>query len=222
MDYSFNIDLAKTYGVEEAVLLNHLYYWIQHNAANGKHLHDGRYWTYNSAQAFTEIFPFWNRKKIDRLIQNLKDSGAVIIGNYNEDARDRTRWFALSENVLCIVENRPTHWTETSNECPENVQPLPDSKPVIKPNKKQENVFAPPTLQAVREYAESMHLDIDPSKFMSYYDASDWHDSQGKKVRNWKQKAITWSGRNKGKPEPKKEVNDADRYAITEGFKTSF
>ena len=33
MDYSFNIDLAKIYGVEEAVLLNHLYYWIQHNAA---------------------------------------------------------------------------------------------------------------------------------------------------------------------------------------------
>lgn len=131
MDYSFNTKLAEQYGVEEAVLLNHLYFWIQHNTANKKHFHDGRYWTYNSAQAFTEIFPFWSRKKIDRLVQSLKESEAVIVGNFNEDARDRTRWFSLPEKVLCIVENRPTSWTKTSNECTENVQPLPDSKPDI-------------------------------------------------------------------------------------------
>jgi hypothetical protein len=39
--------------------LQHLYFWIQKNAANQKHLHDGYYWTYNSAQVFTVIFPFW-------------------------------------------------------------------------------------------------------------------------------------------------------------------
>ncbi|MEN6594700.1 MAG: hypothetical protein ABFC31_07145 [Clostridiaceae bacterium] len=131
MDYSFNVQLAEQYGVEEAVLLNHLYFWIQKNAANDKHFHNKRYWTYNSAQAFTVIFPFWSRKKIDRLIQSLRDQGAVVIGNFNDDARDRTRWFALPENVLCIVENRPTSWTKSSNECTESVQPLPDSKPDI-------------------------------------------------------------------------------------------
>jgi len=138
MDYSFNTKLAERYGVEEAVLLNHLYFWIQHNAANKKHFHDGRYWTYNSAQAFTEIFPFWSRKKIDRIVQSLKESGAVIIGNYNESGQDRTRWFSLEECVLSVIENRvvigqkrDAHWTESSNSLDKNDQPLPDSKPDI-------------------------------------------------------------------------------------------
>jgi len=138
MDYSFNVQLAEQYGVEEAVLLNHLYFWIQHNAANKKHFHDGRYWTYNSAQAFTEIFPFWSRQKIDRIIQFLREKDAVIIGNYNEKNGDKTRWFSLPECVVSVIEGRQYHCSETSNPCselsnplPESEQPLPDSKPDI-------------------------------------------------------------------------------------------
>ncbi len=73
--------MAVKYGVEEAVLLQHLYFWIQKNAANQKHLHDGYYWTYNSARAFSVIFPFWSRQKIDRMIQSLREQGAILIGN---------------------------------------------------------------------------------------------------------------------------------------------
>jgi len=138
MDYSFNVQLAEQYGVEEAVLLNHLYFWIQHNAANKQHFHDGRYWTYNSAQAFSEIFTFWSRQKIDRMIQNLKDQDAVIIGNYNEKNGDKTRWFALPEKVVSVIEGRPVACSEMSKPLLKNEQallkseqPLPDSKPDI-------------------------------------------------------------------------------------------
>ena len=229
MDYSFNIDLAKIYGVEEAVLLNHLYYWIQHNAANGKHLHDGRHWTYNSAQAFTEIFPFWNRKKIDRLIQNLKDKNALIIGNYNESGQDRTRWFALPESVLSIVQNRPMHCPDMSNALPENVQPLPNSNPYINPDGKPHTVDEaigyflehrkklrkPMTEHAVvllRARLESLAPGNDQKKIELIENAI---------YRGWQGIfAIEPDGK---KPEPKKqEESNADRYAITEGFKTSF
>lgn len=129
MDYSFNVELAEKFGVEEAVLLQHLYFWIQKNAANGKHFHDGRYWTYNSARAFSVLFPFWKRQKIDRLIQSLRERGAILVGNYNDVGRDRTRWFALSETVCAIAENRAMHCSEVSNPLLESEQPLPDSKP---------------------------------------------------------------------------------------------
>ena len=115
MDYSFNVELAEKYGVEEAVLLQHLYFWIQKNAANGKHFHDGHYWTYNSARAFSVLFPFWKRQKIDRLIQSLRERGAILVGNYNDVGRDRTRWFALSETVCAIAENRAIHCSKVSN-----------------------------------------------------------------------------------------------------------
>lgn len=134
MDYSFNVELAEKYGVEEAVLLNHLYFWIQKNAANGKHLHDGQYWTYSSAQAFTLIFPFWNRQKIDRMIQSLRERGAILVANYNEIGHDRTRWFALSETVQCIVEKRAIHCPELSNPLLKSEQPIPDNKPDINTN----------------------------------------------------------------------------------------
>ena len=229
MDYSFNTDLAKLYGVEEAVLLNHLYYWIQHNAANNRHFHDGRHWTYNSAQAFTDIFPFWNRKKIDRLIQNLKDKNALIIGNYNESGQDRTRWFALPESVLSIVQNRPTHWTETSNPLDENDQPLPDSKPYTKPDdkpytlevaighflehrKKLKKPMTDHAVQLLREKLETL-APKDEQKQIALIENAIYRGWQGVFQ-------IEPDGK---KPEPKKqEVNNADRYRITEGFKTSF
>lgn len=129
MDYSFNVELAVKYGVEEAVLLQHLSFWIQKNAANQKHFHDGQYWTYNSARAFSVLFPFWSRQKIDRMIQSLREQGAILVGNYNDVGRDRTRWYALSETVRAIAENRAMHCSELSNPLLESEQPLPDNKP---------------------------------------------------------------------------------------------
>ena len=59
MDYSFNGEIARIYGVDEAVFIHNLYWWIAKNEANGRHYHDGRSWTYNSMRALSELFPFW-------------------------------------------------------------------------------------------------------------------------------------------------------------------
>ena len=34
MQHSFNVELAKEYGILEAILLNHLWFWIKKNKAN--------------------------------------------------------------------------------------------------------------------------------------------------------------------------------------------
>lgn len=57
--------------------------------------------------------------------------------------------------------------------------------------------FVPPTLEEVQEYARSRKSDVDPKKFWDYFDAGDWKDSEGKPVKSWKQKFITWE--NKGR-----------------------
>ena len=51
MDYSFNGDIAAKYGVDEAVFIHNLYWWIRKNQANGRHYKDGKTWTYNSIAA---------------------------------------------------------------------------------------------------------------------------------------------------------------------------
>lgn len=102
MDYSFNGEIAAIYGVDEAVLLHNLYWWICKNEANGRHYHDGRSWTYNSMEAFAALFPFWSAKQVRRMITKLKENGALYVGNYNKNSFDRTQWYALSEDVLDV------------------------------------------------------------------------------------------------------------------------
>lgn len=100
LDYSFNADVAKKYGVNEAIFLQNLYFWIFKNMANGRYDFDGKNWTYNSMEAFAQLFPFWTVAQIRNIIKKLETNGAIYIGNYNIDWSNRTKWYALSEEVL--------------------------------------------------------------------------------------------------------------------------
>lgn len=57
------------------------------------------------------------------------------------------------------------------------------------PKKKQ---FKAPTVEEVAQYCAERKNNVDPKKFVDYYEAAEWIDAKGKKVRNWKQKVITW------------------------------
>lgn len=43
--HSFNTDLAKKYGIEEAIFIHNFQFWINHNIANNEKNYDGRTWT---------------------------------------------------------------------------------------------------------------------------------------------------------------------------------
>lgn len=126
--YSFYTDDAKKYGAEEAIFLYNIRFWITHNVANKRHYHDGKYWTYNSQEAFTKLFPFWSRRQIQRIIKNLKEKGAIVEGNFNKKQYDQTKWYALS-NDQTVQSNEPNGAMERTKSCDgtnESVQPIPD------------------------------------------------------------------------------------------------
>ena len=50
----------------------------------------------------------------------------------------------------------------------------------------------PPTLQEVEAYIKEKSLNVDPQFFMDYFEASDWIDSRGNKVKIWRLKLLTW------------------------------
>ncbi|KKL84631.1 hypothetical protein LCGC14_1962770, partial [marine sediment metagenome] len=54
--YVFDMDEADKYGIEKAVILYNLRFWIQLNMAAGTNKHDGHTWTYNTAKAFAKLF----------------------------------------------------------------------------------------------------------------------------------------------------------------------
>ena len=98
--FFFDPEIAMIYGVDAANMIWNLDFWIQKNKANERHFHDGYYWTYNTAQAFAELFPFWTAKQIIRILSKLEDAGALHTGNYNTSKYDRTKWYALDYDVI--------------------------------------------------------------------------------------------------------------------------
>lgn len=107
MIYSFDEEVAKIVGVEAAVVLDKFAWWIRQNEANGKNFHEGRYWTYNSTKAMEDLFPFFNRWKIERILKKLINEGYLLTGNFNKVAFDRTLWYTLSDkgNELVHIAN---------------------------------------------------------------------------------------------------------------------
>lgn len=125
MQHSFDIGIAKKYGVQAAVILNHLYFWIEKNKANGENFYDGQYWTYNSKRAFTELFPYMTERQIDYALKKMVDDGLIVKGNYNVVAYDRTLWYSITKKGYSIIQNCEMEETKLASATNKIVQPIP-------------------------------------------------------------------------------------------------
>ena len=106
MQHHFDVDIAKEYGILEAVLLNHLYFWVQKNQAEKKAFRDGKYWSFYTIKAMKELFPYASGDSIKRALKKLRDAGLIEVGNFNANSFDRTNWYTLSEFAQSMVRNR--------------------------------------------------------------------------------------------------------------------
>lgn len=93
--YAFNKNIAKKYGVNEAILIHRLVFYIEKNMVNNKHFYDGNFWIYNSRRAWVELFDFYSESQMKTILQNLIKKSAVKTGNYNKYGYDRTTWYSI-------------------------------------------------------------------------------------------------------------------------------
>ena len=134
MIHCFDANLAKEFGIEEAIFIDKLVGWIQYNRANGLNYHDGKTWTFNSARAYADIFPYMTPSKIKRAIANLVEKGVVVKGNYNENQYDRTCWYSFTEEGLALVQNYYFHCSKMTNGKVQNEPTIPNNQPIYQPN----------------------------------------------------------------------------------------
>ena len=64
-------------------------------------------------------------------------------------------------------------------------------------NKNIYNKFKKPTIEEIEQYCKERNNNINAKTFYDYYEINGWKDREGKQIKNWKQKLITWEGRNK-------------------------
>ena len=67
-----------------------------------------------------------------------------------------------------------------------------------------------PTLEEIENYITEKKLKVDAKQFFDYFETGNWIDAKGNKVKNWKQKLLTWNKFNYGKTIEKKEYDVID------------
>lgn len=157
MEHQFCVELASCYGIEEAIIIQNLYFWIKKNVANGDNFYDGRYWTYNSSKAFSILFPYMTESKIYRVLKSLEEKGLIVKGNYNDTKYDRTTWYSLSDKAIkelnalkyntngfskSILQNKEKDFTKMQNGIYESKEPIPYSNTDSNTDKKEDTIVS--------------------------------------------------------------------------------
>ncbi|MBD5834153.1 hypothetical protein [Weissella confusa] len=120
-----NLDLVDKIGLNEAIFLQQLHYWIeikQRSAQAGELVNgfaDGRFWVYKTLNpiaktkaqrmaengrrvitSWSEDFSFWSSRTVQRTINSLVESGFVLKGNFNKMEMDKTVWLTIDYERL--------------------------------------------------------------------------------------------------------------------------
>lgn len=130
MNHMFNVEVAEKYGMAEAVILEGMSFWCRSNAANGRNIHDGLAYTYNSIRALHELYPYLSEKKIRGAIATLERGGLLVSGCFNKKPYDRTKWYAVTEKGFSemgdsILTKGQMNFDKMENENPQKGGPIP-------------------------------------------------------------------------------------------------
>ena len=121
MEYSFDIDIAGQFGIDEAIFIKNMQFWIIKNKSEGKNLREDRTWTYGSLKNFKRYFPFWTEKQLSGIIRNLLDFDIILKNNFNKIKYDRTIWYAFKdENEYIYKYNKELQHKKESSELENN------------------------------------------------------------------------------------------------------
>lgn len=124
------------------------------------------------------------------------ENGVVVIKhwrihNYIQSDRYKETTYKEQKALLEYDENKAYRLMDTK--CIQNVSTLETQDRLeIGKDRKGKNIWVAPTLEDIQEYCKTRHNNVDAQRFLDYYEASGWKDSKGNKVKNWKQKVITW------------------------------
>ena len=192
------MDIAVEHGADVAIFVHNLVYWVEKNAANGKHYHDGRYWTYNSVKALGDMYPLWSASQIRTITKKAEDAGLIVTGNYNAKPMDRTMWYSPSDEVMKLYGLEKY----TSPICEKSQMDLPEIANAFAENRKaipsiyQENntPYSPPEgdgpqsaekPKGKRSRKAKAVPEWEPERFEKFWQAYPRDEDRAKAVEQW-------------------------------------
>lgn len=119
--------LATAIGLNEAIMLQQIHYWIIHPKAQER---DGRKWHYDTYEAWQGQFPFWSIPTIKRTAQNLEKINLVVSKQFGKLKGDKTKWYSINyinlEKMELKIEKQVKHLKTNKKTTPsDQSDPMP-------------------------------------------------------------------------------------------------
>lgn len=91
-----NPELATRIGLNEAIVLQQVNYWI--NDKEQGVIHSGRRWVFNSYESWVKQFPFWSADTVKRAFTSLVKQGCLDVEQLNKSQHDRTNYYTINHD----------------------------------------------------------------------------------------------------------------------------
>jgi len=97
-------------GIDEALVLQQVHYWVILNQRANRNEQDGFFWTYNTFAAWSEQFAnLWSVSTLKRIFARLEKAGFLVSGRFNKSNIDRTKWYRVNhERLSLLCQNDPS------------------------------------------------------------------------------------------------------------------
>lgn len=131
-------------------------------------------------------------------ISHLKLTGELTCKSYS-------KYTVFTVNNYCLYQSNDT---QNSRQLAGNSQSIRsllttiEEKKEVK-NKRNNNIFVPPTVLQVAEYCAERKNNVSAEAFVDFYTANGWVQGKGKPIKDWKAAVRTWEKNDRKKQAPK-------------------
>lgn len=215
MEHSFSVEVAKQVGVSCATMLRHIVFWVMKNRYNETNFHKGKNWTYNSAKAWSQHFPYWTEKQIRTILNKLSENGFIEVENLNSDKMNHTNWYTITDKTLSIY-NLPnwegrfdqmgkslyynTDIVHTYNKEKNNINIISkesgQGELLPPPPTPQNKKFVKPSVEDIESYCKSKNFVATvPIDFWEFYESKGWKVGNAP-MKSWQMALNRWERQN--------------------------
>lgn len=121
--------LAKEIGLNEAIALQQLHYWLKHGI-----WHKGQKWIYKPVHKWqSQDFPFWSEKTIRNVFKSLEKQDLILIDKLHSNRQVRVNYYSINNKELQKIAEKIGKANEINDwviltECIWQYLPLPFGK----------------------------------------------------------------------------------------------
>ncbi len=122
--HQFDTEHAQKYGVNEAIFIHNLTFWLIKNRANNTNQFEDRTWSYNTYNALTIIFPYWTFKQIRTIVKSLIKQEVIITRHKPGKGQNKGLYYSFTDQSIFM----PDLPHKTKSPCPNGQTPCPNGQ----------------------------------------------------------------------------------------------